>query len=352
MRAMRVVLSGALAGVSLAVAVTAAVAQGPVPKGVTAAKPLIENDRPVAYLHGNIAVTMEEFGKYLMDRGGADKLELFVNKRIIELEADRRKITVTRSEMEAKLVEDLKGLGATQDDFLKILLPKYNKSLYEWMEDIVRPGLLLAKMNAGEVKVSDEDLKKRFEREYGERREIQLMMWPAGDEAKVAGVRAKMMEGDAEFDTVARNQANPSLAACAGRVKPVSRHLPGEDKTIEIMAFKLREGEVSEVMKTAQGLVCIKLRKIIPQDPKVTFETHKASLYQAAFEEKLNAVVQVAFAKLRDRAAPQLLYSGPTEWKALSPAGTVLSAPSITTPGSGGSPTITADPSIRQTSGK
>ncbi len=324
-------------------------AQTPI-KAVAPVKPAVDHERPVAYVHGNIAITMDEFGKYLMDRGGVEKLELFVNKRMIEMAADAQKITVTKTELEAKLADDLKGIGATQDDFLKILLPKYNKSLYEWMEDVVKPGLLLAKMTASDVKVSDEDLKKQFEREFGEKREIQMMMWPLSEENKVAGIRAKMMTSDDEFDAAARSQANPSLAASKGKVKAISKHLPGEDKTIELMAFKLKEGEVSEVMKTPQGLVCIKLVKIIPTDPKRTFETEKARLYPAAFEERLNAMIGMTFSKIRDKAAPQILYTGPSDWKSLPPS--VGSTTSITNPGSGGSPTVLADPTIRPAGGK
>ena len=137
MNAMRGWLGVALVGGSMGFAS----AQTPI-KAVAQPKPAVDHERPVAYVHGNIAITMDEFGKYLMDRGGSEKLELFVNKRIIEMAADAQKITVTKAELEAKLAEDLKGIGATQDDFLKILLPKYNKSLYEWMEDVVKPGLL------------------------------------------------------------------------------------------------------------------------------------------------------------------------------------------------------------------
>lgn len=341
MRTMRGWLGVAILGTSVGFVS----AQAPMKAPVAQAKPAVDPERPVAYVHGNIAITMDEFGKYLMDRGGAEKLELFVNKRMIEMAADARKITVTKAELEAKLAEDLKGIGATQDDFLKILLPKYNKSLYEWMEDVVKPGLLLAKMTASEVNVTDKELKIQFEREFGEKREIQMMMWPKSEEPKVAGIRAKMMTSDAEFDSAARSQANPGLASSAGNVKPVSRHLPGEDKTIEELAFSLKEGEVSEVKGTQQGLVCIKLKKIIPADPKRTFETEKARLYPAAFEEKLNSMIGMTFSRIRDKAAPQMLYTGPTDWKKLPTA--TGSATSITNPGSGGSPTVLADPSIR-----
>jgi hypothetical protein len=128
-------------------------------------------------------------------------------------------------------------------------------------------------------------------------------------------------------------------------VKPVSRHLPGDDKTIELLAFSLKEGEVSEVKSTPQGLVCIKLKKIIPASTKHTLETEKARLFPAAFEEKLNSMIGMTFSKIRESAKPQMMYTGPTEWQKLPPS--VGTSTSITNPGSGGSPTVLAEPTIR-----
>ncbi len=311
------------------------------------ANPVSSTNRPVAYVYDNIPVTMDEFGKYLMDRGGAEKLEMYVNKRIIELEAQSRKITVTRVEMEAALAEDLQGISVSHDDFLKILLPKYGKTLYEWMEDVIRPRLLLSKMCQTDVKVTDADLMKQFERVYGEKRKIQMIMWPKTEaRERVAAIRGRISNDADEYDSMARTQANPSLAASKGVVKPISRHLPGEDKRIEDLAFKLKKDEVSEILLTEQGYVVIKLLEVIPANKEAKFETEKAGLFKAAFEELLALELPKHFEQLRARARPSLLYTGPTDWQDLSTVKTTT--PSITTPGSGGSPTIVADPSVGQ----
>ena len=337
---------------SFAVAASLA-AQSPVKPAPLAKPASFDPERPVAYLHGNIPITMAEFGKYLMDRGGSEKLELFVNRRIIELEAESRKVTVTKAEMEAALAEDLKGIGASQEDFLKILLPRYGKTLYEWMEDTIRPRLLMSKLMQADVKVTDEEMKKQFERFFGEKRVIQMILWPLSEDAKNLGtIRARIINDKNEFDSVARNQPNPQLAASAGRIKPISRYLPGDDKTIEEMSFKLKVGEVSEIMKTQQGYVVLKLNEVIAQDPKVTFETEKQNphIYKAAFEAKLEQLIPQYFAKLREKAVPQITYTPPSDWKNLpAPAST---ANPITTPGSGGAPTTIPDPTIRPNGGK
>src|SRR5687767_11007443 len=73
--------------------------------------------RPVALIYGNVPVTRQELGEFLIARGGSDKLELVVNKMIIEHECKKRGVTVTAQEMEAALLEDLEGLSIKKADF-------------------------------------------------------------------------------------------------------------------------------------------------------------------------------------------------------------------------------------------
>src|SRR5688500_18444067 len=124
------------------------------------------------------------------------------------------------------MAEDVKGLSIKKEEFIKVVLPRYGKTYYEWMEDVVRPRLLLTKLCKDQVKVTDDDLKKMFEREYGEKRRVQVMMWPLGDNQKVIDEQwAKMRTSQDEFDSACRQQANPALASSKGHTKPLGRHM-------------------------------------------------------------------------------------------------------------------------------
>jgi PPIC-type PPIASE domain len=308
--------------------------------------PALEPSRPIAYLYDTVPVTQDEFGRFLMDRGGAERLEQFVNIRIIETEAARRKITVTKTEMEADLAKTLEGMAVNHNDFVKVVLPKYGKTLYEWMEDVVRPRLLLAKMCRDKVTVSDDHLKIQYERLHGEKRVVQMILFPKSDDANsVAKIRGKIVNDAAEFDSMARGQANPLLGASKGIIKPISRHLQGEDKRIEETAFKLKANEVSEILVTEQGYVILKLNEILPPNDKVTFETEKNKLYATAFDERLELEIPKMFATLKEAAKPKTMYTGPSEWKTVNPS----LMGSITVPGSGGIP---GGGTIQQAGGK
>src|SRR5262249_24344297 len=129
----------------------------------------------VAVYNGDVPVTREELGEYLITCFGEEKLEFLVNRKIIDKECAARKVGVSQQEVDAGLEEDMKKLSASlnreikADVFVKEFLGQYKKTLYEYREDAVRPRLLLTKLCQERVRVSETDLRKTFEAHYGEK---------------------------------------------------------------------------------------------------------------------------------------------------------------------------------------
>lgn len=326
--ASRLVRAGAVAICGIgAWAVTAQPPAGP-PTTPVSTGTLTAAQRPVAYIYGNIPVTREQLGEYLIARGGYEKVDLLVNKMIIEKACAEANppVVVTPQMMEAVFNDDLKGLTISKEDFCKYMLPRYGqKTLYEWMEDVIKPRLQLGELCKGRVKVSDEDLKIQFEHQYGEQRQIQIIMYPASDDPKaILASYGKLRDSQDEFDRAARQQANPSLAASVGHIQPVRRHSTGDDKVVEREAFKLKEGEVSGVIQLGgtsdtdpkRGWMVMKLHRIIPADAAKTFEKEKAALYKDAFTKNLEKEIPVYFKELKDKAGVTKILTGPPpEWQ-------------------------------------
>ena len=91
--------------------------------------PEIPPQRVVAYIHGNVPITRDDLADFLITRGGHEKIDLLINRKIIEIECAKRKVTVTPQEMEAQLNEDMKGFEFSRNQFLEQLLPRYNKKI-------------------------------------------------------------------------------------------------------------------------------------------------------------------------------------------------------------------------------
>jgi hypothetical protein len=280
--------------------------------------PLPQPDRSVvAYITNPsnktlIPITREEFGEYLIARGGAEKLELFVNKRIIEIEAARRGVTVTTVEIKAKLEDVLRGLGINLRDFEKHVLPRYKKTLYEYVEDVLKPELLLTKMCQDRVKITEDDLKKAYENKYGERRQAKVICWNKTDERLALKQWDEARQSDEAFDRIARTQGEGALASSGGLVAPIGRHSEAKDDKIERVLWSLKVGEMSQLFETQQGIICVKLHAIIPPDPNVPFdEKMKAALRNELFAKRIDNELGKFFQEIKSAAQAQLYYKGP-----------------------------------------
>ena len=266
-------------------------------------------NRVVAYIYDNIPVTREELGEYLILRYGGERLELLCNKKIIDMECRKLGIEVTAAEVEDSLAEDLKGLNVDRKTFVDKVLKTYRKNLYEWKEDVIRPKLMLSKMVRSKVQVTEEDVKKAFDAYYGEKVECRIIMWEKGFERAVMTDYPRLRDSEDEFNRAAKNQKSSSLAATAGKIRPLGRNTSGNDE-LEKAAFQLQPGEVSPVIGTPEGLVIVKCDKRVPADSTVNLDAVREKLVKEIIDKKVAQEIPVAFNELRKKANPKLILQG------------------------------------------
>lgn len=264
------------------------------------------SSRVVAYIYGTTPITREELGEYLIARYGADKLDLLINKRIIEHACKERGIDVTAAEVDADIDATISGLGGLdRKSFIEKVLAARHLSLYEWKEDVVRPRLLLAKLCRDRIKVEDKDIQEAFEAHYGEKVEAQIIIYPRemGDHALMQ-MYDKLKKDPEEFDHAASQQPDPALARTGGKIKPISRHttLPA----IEQAAFRLRPGEISEQIDAgAQGFVILKCLGRVPAEKDRSIDKEREALTKEVVEKKVTLMIQDVFKELRAQADPK-----------------------------------------------
>ena len=267
------------------------------------------SSRVVAYVYDNMPITREELGEYLIARYGTERLDLLCNKKIIDNECRKAGIEVTAAEVENSLSEDLKGLNVDRKIFVDKVLKNYRKNLYEWKEDVIRPKLMLSKLVRSRVKVTDEDIKKAFDAYYGEKVECRIVMYEKGFERAVLSDYPRLRDSEEEFHKAAKNQKSSSLAATAGKIRPIARNTTGNDE-LEKAAFALQPNEVSPVIGTPEGLIVVKCDKRIPADTTVNLESVREKITAEIIEKKIAAEIPVAFAEMRKRANPKIILQG------------------------------------------
>jgi len=261
----------------------------------------------VAVFNGQTPITREEFGEFLIARYGVEQIEFLINRLIIDRECRTRGLSVTTEEIEAGLADDLKKMGGVElKVFEKDFLGPYNKSLYEWREDVIRPRLLMAKLCRDSVKVSEEDLQHAFTAEYGEKLEGRMILWPR-DQTRYAMMQYTRIRDDSKaFDEMAQHQASSTLAAKGGKIGPFGRGSLG-NKDVEDEAFKLHPNEMTTLLETPEGNVVFKLDKHHPADNTVTLASVRDKLTKEVFERKVQFDMQMAFKNLRDKARPKVM---------------------------------------------
>lgn len=261
--------------------------------------------RIVAEIYGT-PLTREDLGEYLIARFGAERLEFLVNRKIVEKECLEKGITVSDAEVEAQLDADITSMGAllTREEFVSQILKRFNKTLYEWKEDVIRPKLALAKLVRQSVTVEDAEIRKDYESKFGPRVEVRLIVFPA-EERNLYKIYDEIKGSEEKFSHHARNNFIHHLAVKGGKVPPIHKHFP--DATLERVAFSLKEGEVSEVVELKDKTkVVMKCDKILPADTTNTYESVRLKLAAQLKEAKVAMKIPEVFNELRRKADPKM----------------------------------------------
>jgi hypothetical protein len=299
--------------------------------------------RPVAYIYGTEAITRKDLGEYLIARLGTARLDNLINRMIIEHACQQRGIEVTAAEIDVALGEDLEGLKVNLKDFVTKVLKHYGKTLYEWKEDVIRPKLLMSKYCRDRVTVTEADLHMAFDAHFGEKVQCLMILWPntpgVSVKEKAMQLYGKLRDEPGEFERYAKMQnGSPQLAACGGKVPPIGHHTTGSEK-LEAAAFSLRQGEISELLDTDVGVVCLKCVARIPPEANKQFEKERVALAKEVYDKKIQMVIPEAFKEMKTQANPQKVLAGDKtqedierevekELKANPPAGAAQQVPS------------------------
>ncbi len=264
----------------------------------------------VAYIHGNVKITRQDLGEYLIARFGPARLKLLVNQEIIKLHCRRHGIVVTDPEVEARLVQHLNVMGVRSlSEFKNIVLKKVGMTIYQYKEDVIRPKLGLEKLcrKTNRIRVEHKDLKIRFEQKYGPKVQCEMIAFPKGTNFRdLTEIRTRCVEDPNEWKSQARKQPLPHIAAKEGKIPPIYKHYP--NTLIEEAAFSLRVGEISGLLEMPdKSYVLLKCIKKLDPDNRHTFSDEQLQLREEVFQEKLFAEIPKLFQELEHQARKKLL---------------------------------------------
>ncbi|MCA9078656.1 MAG: peptidylprolyl isomerase [Planctomycetaceae bacterium] len=249
------------------------------------------NNQPISY---------DEVARECVERYGTDVLEKIINRMIIQQECEKRGIVVTEAEVLQEVQKICKGFKLPLDTYYQLLQSEQDITPQQYHRHIIWPKLALQKLAGTEVAVTEDDMRKAFERDYGPRVEVRIIMVD-GNIRQANEIWELCNANPQDFDKLAKkHSADPNSRPLGGVVPPIRKHAGMSQ--IEEEAFKLKPGEISSVIQVGTGrhviMKCEGYTKPVVADVKDVW----AELHEALMEEKTQLAVAEVFETLKEDA--------------------------------------------------
>ncbi|MCF0234455.1 MAG: peptidylprolyl isomerase, partial [Thermoguttaceae bacterium] len=221
---------------------------------------------------------------------GKQDLESMISIRLIQQECKKVDLKVTDQDVAtdvwinaAQTTQPLQDGSPNVKAYLRSELAKYQTSEENYRRSIVWPSVALRKLSEGNVKVTDEDIQKRFEAKFGA--SVQCLGIVVSDERRARDVWQKARteisqnpeNAEKTFgDLAAEYSVEPDSKQTRGLIAPICKH--GGFPQLEEEAFSLQPGELSQVIQIdAQTFVILFCKEQVPAR-EVTLEEARETI--------------------------------------------------------------------------
>ncbi len=260
----------------------------------------------VATVNGE-QVRYAELAEECLARYGKEVLEVEISHLLLQQALAAQNLSVTQDDLNGEIAHAAKLSGVVdkqgQPDlkqWIALATEKQNVSRDEYLRDSVWPSAALKKLTGGSVQVTQDDLEKGFDANYGER--IRCRAIVLGNMRRAQEVWAKARQNpsmDYFGDLAEQYSIEPTSKALRGEVPPVRRY--GGQPQLEDVAFELADGELSGIIQLGDRYVILKCEgrtKPVEVNPQDVHEI----LYQDILEKKLRIAMSKKFDELRAQA--------------------------------------------------
>lgn len=281
--------------------------------------PRLQQQYPgVAALVNGQQITLLQLSEECVKRWGGEVLEGEVNRKLLVQELKRRNITVEEADIDAEVRRAAETYGYTKPDgsadvdaWLKQITGDSQTTIELYVRDAVWPSVALKKLVDGKVTVTQDDLKKGFESNYGPRVEVLAIVLGNQRQAQTVWDMARGNPTDEFFGNLANQYSiEPTSRANFGKVPPVRKH--GGQPAVEDEAFKLKPGELSGIIAVGDQFLimrCLGQTKPVVADLKDVQD----ELARDIEEKKLRIAMAAEFERLRDVAQIDNFLAGTTQ---------------------------------------
>ena len=258
----------------------------------------LKNEDDVLATIGNEKITKDDLYEVLEKQYGSTALDTLINNKIVELEAEKEKITVSDKEVKEELNNFIADYGG--EDKFNAALESSNVSLSDFKKD-VENFKKIEKLLEPSIKITDDEMKTYFEQNkenFNQAAQVEASHILVEDEATANEVEKKLVAGE-DFAELAKTYSKDTSNAENGG--QLGYFGAGEMlEPFEKAAFAMKVGEISKPVKTDYGYHIIKVTGK-KEAKTAVYEDHKDEIKKALFDEKVNSEYPTWLAEKKEK---------------------------------------------------
>ena len=228
-------------------------------------------------------------------------LDAKIKLLLIETACQQHNITVSRAEEDAEILKMAQAFGLESKDWLSTILEERGMSPEIYRSDIIRPLLAIRKLAGARLQVSEAEISREFESNYGP--SVQVRQIVHNSRPELEKIRAGVVANPDSFASEAKKSSiDKTSAAYGGMIRPIRRNQSPETEMIEKVVFALNEKEISNIVDLPNGNYMILKCEQKFDRMNVNMKEVRDSLIVKIRDRKTRAVSEEVFSELQTNA--------------------------------------------------
>ena len=246
---------------------------------------------------------------------GVDMLETIINNTLLRQEMKRIGVQVEQADIDQEIARAAEAAGYLNDDgsvninqWLTIRTRGEQNQIQFYVEDEVWPTVALKKLVSQSVQVTEEDIQKGFQANFGPRVEALAIVLQSQRDAQKVWTMAQAVTKDNQqpaaiekyFGELANQYStDPMSKNNYGQIPPIQQH--GGMPELEQEAFSLQAGEISKLIQRGNSWVILYCKG--RTEPVVTdLDAVRDGIFNDILEKKYRLAMKEKFQQLREAA--------------------------------------------------
>jgi len=290
----------------------------------------------VAALVNGEQILVRELAEVCLDRHGSEVLEGMIYRRLIEQACRRQRMEISEGDLDAEIARAASTMLPPKPDgspdlekWIALYTQQQGISEAVYRSEVVWPAVALRKLVRDRVTVTDEDLQKGFEANYGPRVRCLAIVLDDLRRAQKVWEMARSNPTREYFGQLAAEYSiDPAGRALRGEVPPIQKH--GGQPILEREAFRLRPGELSGIIDVGANRFVILLCEGYTAPVDVEFTAVRDLLYEDILEKKTRLEMNRLVDELHAQARIVNFLSGTSTRPPAETPGTIVPTQAVT----------------------